>query len=514
MKSFNIHLASNVSPNLFPNNNASNFSTNLANQIDLSDGEWEVGVRQIMYPTHIATTTLDEKIEIYKYDKYYRDFLPFPDSSSLYGAFINVNPDEQYPKDTNNLKACVDYILKKVNESTWVKDKNAFQLDFKARPKKFVLRVIHKDLLLMALPELAKLLGFKQTCFMKGTYRASYRFLHEKQTIKYESQFRNLTFYLYDVNSLDQKTYTLNPSHVDDVDEKVSFNATIPYHVPHTDNLVFDFGIYPNDGFIKRKPGRYSYYDLEKQKYVLVYFFDKESTKKLNLDNFYCYREDVTEIKIPLIPVQSSVRNHVLDLKSVKVTFVYLHLSKNIGKADFDTLPIENFSINNNESISNPSQLLPLLNKHSQSYHYNFDYNVQEKRFTLSVAKDYGLRLSQSLATILGMDLDASILINANITASHFPLLNRAITSLYIYTNIIDSIYVGNIQAPLLLVCPFKGKNSKDNVHQIEFRNPAYTPINHTSINHINIKIYDDCGALVPFLYGKTNLTLHFRRKF
>ena len=111
MKSFNIHLASNVSPEWFPNNDASNLSTNLANQIDLSDGEWKVGVRQIIYPTDIAITTRDEKIKVYKYKKYYRHFLPFPSS---YGALMNVNSDEQYSKDFNNMDTCVAIILKEM----------------------------------------------------------------------------------------------------------------------------------------------------------------------------------------------------------------------------------------------------------------------------------------------------------------------------------------------------------------------------------------------------------------
>ena len=80
---FTVHLVSNVSPDIYPENNPSKFSTQLAQEIDLGQGQWEVGVRQIMYPTHIATTSKQEKINIYKYEDYYRDLLPHPARSSL-----------------------------------------------------------------------------------------------------------------------------------------------------------------------------------------------------------------------------------------------------------------------------------------------------------------------------------------------------------------------------------------------------------------------------------------------
>ena len=79
---FNIHLASNVSPDLFPENEPAKFSTILANEIDVSAGKWEVAVRQIMYPTHVATTSHDDTISVYKYKKAHRDILPHPTMNS------------------------------------------------------------------------------------------------------------------------------------------------------------------------------------------------------------------------------------------------------------------------------------------------------------------------------------------------------------------------------------------------------------------------------------------------
>ena len=84
---FTIHLVSNVSPGVFPNNNPAEFSTLLAHEIQLSKGNWEVAVQAIMYPTHVATTSKDDLVTIHKYADSYRKLLALPPNDSV----IDVN---------------------------------------------------------------------------------------------------------------------------------------------------------------------------------------------------------------------------------------------------------------------------------------------------------------------------------------------------------------------------------------------------------------------------------------
>ena len=90
--------------------------------------------------------------------------------------------------------------------------------------------------------------------------------------------------------------------------------------------------------------------------------------------------------------------------------------------------------------------------------------------------------------------------------------MDRNISTLYVYTNIIETVYIGDVQAPLLLTCPYKGKYDKDIIHQLEFLNPTYVPLNRSKLLKIDISIHDDTGAEVPFLFGRTVISLRFRK--
>lgn len=63
MSDFVIHLPSNVQPNRFPSNCASNFTTQLDRPLDLdSCGEWEVALTEISYPKSVQIFSFREGI--------------------------------------------------------------------------------------------------------------------------------------------------------------------------------------------------------------------------------------------------------------------------------------------------------------------------------------------------------------------------------------------------------------------------------------------------------------------
>ena len=519
MESFSVHLLSNVSPDLFPENNASKFSTNLANEINLSEGEWEVGVRNIMYPTHVSTTSVDDKINVFNYEKYYRGLLPIPPQGKFedknYGAIIDLTERRSYPKWEKQLAPVVDLILNTVNESIWVKEKELFTLSYMKKYNKFALQVHHSDVLVIFSTHLASLLGFKKSAFVKGGQVWAWSaFGIGRHGVDYN----NLKIYLYDKSTLLTATYKM------DVSGENEANTCLRAYVPYFfDDKFDDYGYFPmpertmqfcpDEGRIYQWSNSLSYLQKKHAIEELCYYFDATTTKELKLDDAYTTLYEGT--KTPTQNLSQS-KSHKTKLQQVFVTFIYDYVPKHYPRSVLmSPKPIASFSIASKEKVKDPTSLVPMINKESKKYQYEFKFDTKEKRFKLKIGNDYAIQMSKSLTSISGFDSNENDIYQANTTATalEFPILNRGITALYVYTNIIQGVYIGNVQAPLLLICPFKNKESKDDVHQMEFLNPCYTPLNRSVINQIDIAIYDDAGSLIPFLSGKTKLSLDFRRK-
>ena len=164
--------------------------------------------------------------------------------------------------------------------------------------------------------------------------------------------------------------------------------------------------------------------------------------------------------------------------------------------------------------VKDPEKLLSKFHFNTQEFKYEFKWLPDLKRYVIHVnSPKYALGMTKGLASVLGFDPAKEFYAEGIHIARDSPVLNRNITALYVYTNIVNSVYVGNVKAPLLLTCPFKSRGSNELVDQQEFLNPTYTPINRKTIGQIDIGIYDDAGALIPFLHGKTKLSLHFRKR-
>ena len=82
---------------------------------------------------------------------------------------------------------------------------------------------------------------------------------------------------------------------------------------------------------------------------------------------------------------------------------------------------------------------------------------------------------------------------------------------MYIYSDTASYTNVGGTKAPLLRVCNsgggFGGTISKSFVH------PLYVPLSHNDIETIEVNINNELGLPMPFQFGKSVVTLDFRRK-
>ena len=89
--------------------------------------------------------------------------------------------------------------------------------------------------------------------------------------------------------------------------------------------------------------------------------------------------------------------------------------------------------------------------------------------------------------------------------------IHRGLTSLYVYSPIVESQFVGDTQAPLLRVVSVSGQfGTTANVH---YNHIYYLPLSQSFIDHVEVYIRDDVGEYVPFDTGRVIVVLHFRKK-
>ena len=82
---------------------------------------------------------------------------------------------------------------------------------------------------------------------------------------------------------------------------------------------------------------------------------------------------------------------------------------------------------------------------------------------------------------------------------------------MYVYTDIVDAQFVGDVKVPLLRIVNIDGEYGR-NV-QASFRNLQYVPVKVNSFETVEVNIKNDRNENVSFESGKSIVTLHFRQK-
>ena len=87
----------------------------------------------------------------------------------------------------------------------------------------------------------------------------------------------------------------------------------------------------------------------------------------------------------------------------------------------------------------------------------------------------------------------------------------QGVQTMYIYSNLVEPVIVGDVKVPLLGAVPFNRKLQGEREHY-EFVNPSYLPLIKHPFDTIEVQLCDDMGvSLEAVLKGKTVLGLHIR---
>ncbi len=148
-------------------------------------------------------------------------------------------------------------------------------------------------------------------------------------------------------------------------------------------------------------------------------------------------------------------------------------------------------------------------------------FNEFTRRAGCKVANGEKIVLKESLRQKLGFEKNQSLdrtrfPINnryAITHARHMACLDPSLYNIYIYSNIVKNSMVGGVYAPLLRTITLDSTVGVLSYQNMIFDSPHYVPLVQNYVKHIEIKIADDQGNIIPFKSGKIIVKLHVRQK-
>ena len=118
------------------------------------------------------------------------------------------------------------------------------------------------------------------------------------------------------------------------------------------------------------------------------------------------------------------------------------------------------------------------------------------------------LIMTKDLSEILGLPPRTAI-VGAE-TESSTPDINRGMTSLFVYSDVVSERPVGDVMVPLLRVVPLS--DVRNETTYVEFKQVHYLPVANHSSEIVSVTVARDNGDIMKFYGGKVIVNLHFRR--
>lgn len=173
----------------------------------------------------------------------------------------------------------------------------------------------------------------------------------------------------------------------------------------------------------------------------------------------------------------------------------------------------------------NPDDLAAVMNKAVEricrmgkiSVPIRFAYDGITRRYMVIKLRMTGviIEMGDKIRNILGFETKGfkklGVVEIKSVYAKYPVDLRAGFDSMYVYCNLVRNQVIGNYLAPLLRVVPIEG-HADDIICRV-YNLPHYLPMDVSEFDSVEISIKDDRNHLVPFLYGKVIIKLHFRRK-
>lgn len=136
-----------------------------------------------------------------------------------------------------------------------------------------------------------------------------------------------------------------------------------------------------------------------------------------------------------------------------------------------------------------------------------FSYDTLKRKVTVHVQNKAEVAFS-NIGNILGFPAEDQI--SKTTTAEREADLENGFYDLFVYCDIIQAQYVGDVLVPLLRIVPVEGDDGQRVSRS--FLRPQYLSISRKEFETIEVNIKRDTGEPVPFEFGTVLVTLHFRQ--
>lgn len=153
----------------------------------------------------------------------------------------------------------------------------------------------------------------------------------------------------------------------------------------------------------------------------------------------------------------------------------------------------------------NITERLPTV---SESVSFTLDEQTQRVRVLFNNKIVGNVELTASLQHMLGFKEKT---IPQSTLAAYYPDMRAGFESLFIYCDIIEGQFVGDVQVPLLRIVNVTG-NRLDIVDR-SYDNPHYCRVLQKDIESIEISINNDFSQKILFEFGKVIVKLHFKKR-
>ncbi len=147
----------------------------------------------------------------------------------------------------------------------------------------------------------------------------------------------------------------------------------------------------------------------------------------------------------------------------------------------------------------------------NEKFPVTFHFQRVSQTMRLKVGPRHMLTMSNALRTFLGMD-DLAFELPAGMYFGKQMLdLDHGFYSLFVYCDLVEHRIVGNSKVQLLRVVPVEGRGGE--MVTKEYERIHYLPLMRKDFDTVTVDIRKDTGEIVPFLRGRVNVTLHFRKR-